>query len=283
VDDRIVVLLLLTGCASAPRPAAPAPASVGAPLDLSGEWISGFAAEPKEAVVRLSRPCGQTVTIWRVTHLPGALMAILVSSAPLTGVAHNLPIAESVAGQGDSAGFALRGTEVATKSVVAYRLRYDAATRRLRGKRNDQPVWFAPVEVQEPRNCRDPLMVPPPFSVTGNWATGYGAADAAPPVVTISPPCNYSPAVWAIQQNGDTVYTWHFGDRYARGVRDTSPPERIAETGRVTGSEVTLDGDAHYRLRYDPESGHLRGTKDGRLFWAVKQEEVRKERCVDPK
>jgi hypothetical protein len=39
-------------------------------------------------------------------------------------------------------------------------------------------------------------------------------------------------------------------------------------------------GDTRYVLRYDEESGHLRGTLNGAPFWAVRQQLVRSEGCI---
>src|SRR4051812_9200350 len=118
---RIIALAVLSGCATAPPQVAPPPPAAAA-SDLSGDWISGFGEEPRDVVVHLTRPCGETVTTWRLTHVSGEVVGILVTGASLTGVPHNLPVAEQVGGQADSTGFHLQGTEFPGTTSISYTL-----------------------------------------------------------------------------------------------------------------------------------------------------------------
>src|SRR3990172_6995416 len=71
---------LFAGCSPARAPIAPpAPAT----FDLSGDWISGFDTDPSGTVVRLTRPCGETVTAWRFTHAGSDLTGYLIRGAAL--------------------------------------------------------------------------------------------------------------------------------------------------------------------------------------------------------
>ena len=75
---------------------------------------------------------------------------------------------------------------------------------------------------------------------------------------------------------------WSFPESFSQGIVTTGRPltRQSPARGRVTGLEVTLDdGDTQYRLRYDPESGHLRGTLNGGAFWAVPLLVVRPGAC----
>jgi hypothetical protein len=221
------------------------------------------------------RPCGQTVTEWRFTHGPPQLSATLIRGAPLTGEPHDLPIAEWMSGSTDGIEFELSASAPgASATAIAYRLRYDAHARRLRGTRDGDSVWFAPLRVEEPQGCRDRMTVPAPFDLSGNWTTGRGAAEPAAPIVTLDTECAYHPAAWVIRQARDSVEAWPFPESMDQGIhRPDSPLAKLApDRGWVSGLDVTLESEgSRYRLRYDPESGHLRGTLNGVPFWAVRQ------------
>ena len=89
--------------------------------------------------------------------------------------------------------------------------------------------------------------------------------------------CAHHPAVWLLQQRGEEIEAWQFAARMDQGVASKEPVARLAsERGRVCGLDVTIGRD---RLRYDVASGHLRGTRDGKPFWAVRQRVIRPEPC----
>jgi hypothetical protein len=271
----VLLSVVLAGCAHAPETSVPSATPASPPsLDLSGEWTSGSGVPPGGAVVTITRPCGRTVTEWRFTHVTPHLGGALIAAAPLTGEPHDLPITEWINGSTDTSEFALRAWGPDGKITrAAYHLRYDAATRRLRGTRDGDSVWFAPLRVQEPRDCRDGITAPAPFDLSGRWATGRGAAEPAQTSSTLRPGCTFNPAAWVLQQTRDSVEAWSFPASRNQGTRSLDGPRvTVPARGRVSGLDVTLqDATARYRLRYDPESGHLRGTLNGVPFWALRQ------------
>lgn len=117
--------------------------------------------------------------------------------------------------------------------------------------------------------------------LTGNWATGSTGEPPARRLV-LRLECNYTPALWALQQSGDTVRLWVIAASRSQGVRNTQPVSKAAAAqGWVSGVDLTMGAvGARYRLRYDSTSGHLRGTLNGAPFWAVRQEIVRQEGCI---
>ena len=63
-----------------------------------------------------------------------------------------------------------------------------------------------------------------------------------------------------------------------RGVGLTLP--NVEATTKYDGSPVLIvDAESRYVLRYDAESGHLRGTRNGAPFWAARQIIARAEAC----
>jgi hypothetical protein len=123
--------------------------------------------------------------------------------------------------------------------------------------------------------------LPPATDLTGTWATGTGAEPTLEKV-TLHPGCQYNPPVWIIQQTGNVLEAWDFPESFNQGIAVKGPGlARIAASpGRISGSEVTIDdGRYRYVLRYDEASKHLRGTRNGSPFWAVRQAVVRTEAC----
>jgi hypothetical protein len=124
--------------------------------------------------------------------------------------------------------------------------------------------------------------IPPAVDLTGAWTTG--SRDGEPQVRTVvtHTECANNPAAWVIEQRGDSIRVWAFPETFNEGVATKGPgPARITPaTGRISGVEVRInDAESHYRLRYDAESHHLRGTLNGRAFWAVRQIVVRPGAC----
>jgi hypothetical protein len=131
--------------------------------------------------------------------------------------------------------------------------------------------------------------------LSGAWATG-SAGEPAVPRIVLRPPCNFGPALWLIQQIGDTVRAWAIPESHAQGVRASHPLSTVAAAeGRLSGVDLTMSvagstllpqpdspttPTGRYMLRYDSTTGHLRGTLNGAAFWAVRQEVVRPEGCV---
>jgi len=118
--------------------------------------------------------------------------------------------------------------------------------------------------------------------LTGTWKTGStGEPDAKQIVVT--PQCNYSPAVWIIEQAGDSLQAWRIPESHAQGIASTVPISRVGAAGRVAGVDVVIGGaGARYVLRYDSTSTHLRGTLNGAPFWAARMEVVHPQGCIPP-
>ena len=118
--------------------------------------------------------------------------------------------------------------------------------------------------------------------LAGAWATGGdGEPDARR--VELRVQCNYSPPLWILDQTGDTVSAFSLPESRAQGVRSPDLPARVAATGRLSGTDVTLvSSGMRYVLHYDSTSGHLRGTLNGAPFWAVRQDVVHATGCIPP-
>jgi len=124
-------------------------------------------------------------------------------------------------------------------------------------------------------------LLAPAVDLTGAWTTGSGSEPPAGPVVH-RPQCTYHPAVWIIQQSGNTLKAWAMPERFDQGVvrRGPGAARATGSPGTVSGADVVIDdGQDRYVLRYDRESGHLRGTRNGAPFWAARQQVVRPDLC----
>lgn len=122
----------------------------------------------------------------------------------------------------------------------------------------------------------------PEVDVTGTWATG-SANEPAVPRLELHPQCNYGPALWALEQRGDSLRLWVLPESWTQGVPSAHQVSSAPLTGRISGVDLVLGTSAtRYRLRYDSTSGHLRGTLNGAPFWAVRQDIVRPEGCIPP-
>jgi hypothetical protein len=124
-------------------------------------------------------------------------------------------------------------------------------------------------------------LLTPVTDLSGSWATGTTNEPPRGPVV-LHPSCANNPAVWLIQQSGNTLKAWTFPESFNQGIVRAGPgPERVAGSpGTISGADVIIvDGDSRFVLRYDAESGHLRGTRNGVAFWAARQTIVRTEAC----
>ncbi|HEY3744875.1 MAG TPA: hypothetical protein VGL17_01450 [Gemmatimonadaceae bacterium] len=117
--------------------------------------------------------------------------------------------------------------------------------------------------------------------LTGTWATGSTGEPAARRVA-IAVECNYTPSLWVLQQNGDTVRLWVIAESRSQGVRSKQIVSNIpAARGFVSGVDLTMGAvGTRYALRYDSTSGHLRGTLNDAPFWAVRQQIVRPAQCI---
>ena len=124
-------------------------------------------------------------------------------------------------------------------------------------------------------------LVAPVADLSGSWATG-SANEPPPGPVVLHPSCAYNPAVWIIQQAGNTLTAWAIPESFNQGIKRAEPgPERVAGSpGTISGADVRIaDGESRFVLRYDVESGHLRGTRNGAAFWAARQRVARTEAC----
>jgi hypothetical protein len=121
---------------------------------------------------------------------------------------------------------------------------------------------------------------PAAVDLTGTWATGSAGEPDAKRIV-LRPQCNYGPAVWILEQYGDTVHAWVMPESWAKGVPTPRAVSSTPSVGRVSGVDVVIGtSGARYVLRFDSTSGHLRGTLNGAPFWAVRLEIVRPEGCI---
>ena len=121
---------------------------------------------------------------------------------------------------------------------------------------------------------------PAAIDVTGTWATG-STNEPAVPRLELHPPCNFGPALWALEQRGDTVRQWRIPESRAQGIATPRPASSRPLEGRIAGVDLVIGtGATRYRLRYDSTSGHLRGTLNGAPFWAVRFEIVRPVGCI---
>jgi hypothetical protein len=124
-------------------------------------------------------------------------------------------------------------------------------------------------------------LLAPAVDLSGGWTTGRGS-EPPPGPVAHHPSCAYNPAVWIIQQSGNTLKAWVMPESFNQGIARAGPgPEKGAGSpGTISGADVVIDdGQDRFVLRYDRDSGHLRGTRNGAPFWAARQMIVRTEAC----
>ena len=126
----------------------------------------------------------------------------------------------------------------------------------------------------------------PDTNLSGTWSVG-DKQQSEPQVATVvlHPTCVDVPPVWLLEQQGNTIRAWSFPQRYNQGIK--SPNETTARVtpaeGWVSGADVVIsDGSSVYVLRYDRASTHLRGTRNDKPFWAVRQQVVRTGACAPP-
>ena len=75
--------------------------------------------------------------------------------------------------------------------------------------------------------------------------------------------------MWIIQQSGNTLKAWAMPESFNQGIARVGPgPAKVAGSpGTISGADVVIDdGRDRYVLRYDRDSGHLRGTLNGAPF-----------------
>src|SRR3982750_1409448 len=77
------------------------------------------------------------------------------------------------------------------------------------------------------------------FDLSGAWTTGSGPEPTVRRA-TMSPPCNYTPEHWSIQQDGSRVRAWTTPPHRAQGIaiKDRSLPP--AAVGRIDGVRLTM-------------------------------------------
>jgi hypothetical protein len=125
------------------------------------------------------------------------------------------------------------------------------------------------------------VLFPPAVDLSGGWATG-DRSEPATPVVTLHPPCAVHPAVWLIEQHGNRIQSWSFPETFDQGIRAPGPGPAVQRPvpGIISGIDVLLgEGPTRWRLRYDSTTQHLRGTRDGKPYWAVRQVVVSHGNC----
>jgi hypothetical protein len=143
----------------------------------------------------------------------------------------------------------------------------------------------APQAASAPRTSPDTSRVEllaPAADLSGGWATG-SANEPPPGPVVQHPSCAHNPAVWIIQQSGNTLKAWAFPESFNQGIKRAGPgPERVdGSPGTISGVDVLIvDAGSRFVLRYDTRSGHLRGTRNGAPFWAARQKIVRAGECT---
>lgn len=124
-------------------------------------------------------------------------------------------------------------------------------------------------------------LMPPAVDLTGSWYVGTGAEPQVP-AITLHPGCANNPAEWVIRQAGNAIEAWTFPESFNQGIVRSGPgPARVTPArGTISGIDLTLDdAGSVVAMRYDSVSSHLRGTRDGRPFWAVRQVIVRSGAC----
>jgi hypothetical protein len=132
----------------------------------------------------------------------------------------------------------------------------------------------------------EPVIEPRPIQapaadLTGSWYVGTGKEPEVASIV-LHPGCAHNPAAWVIRQEGNAIEAWTFPESFNQGIVTASPglARVMPARGTISGVEVTLEeAGSLIVLRYDSVSTHLRGTRDGREFWAVRQVVVRTETC----
>ena len=124
-------------------------------------------------------------------------------------------------------------------------------------------------------------LLAPVTDLSGGWSTGSANEPPPGPVVQHAS-CAHNPAVWIIQQSGNTLKAWAFPESFNQGIKRAEPgQQRVAGSlGTISGVDVLIvDGETRFVLRYDAETGHLRGTRNGVAFWAARQNIVGREQC----
>jgi hypothetical protein len=121
---------------------------------------------------------------------------------------------------------------------------------------------------------------PATVNLSGAWATG-STGEPASPRVLLHVECNYTPSLWVLQQDGDTVRAWVIPESRAQGIPTTQHISAVGPVGRISGVDLEMrTAGTRLLLRYDSTSGHLRGTLNDAPFWAVRQEIVRPDNCI---
>lgn len=126
----------------------------------------------------------------------------------------------------------------------------------------------------------------PDTNLSGTWSVGGG--DQPEPqalTVVLHPTCVVVPPAWLLEHQDSSIRAWSFPERYNQGIKaanDATARVKPAE-GWVSGPDVVIQDESYvYVLRYDRTSTHLRGTRNGAPFWAVRQQVVRTGACPPP-
>jgi hypothetical protein len=119
-------------------------------------------------------------------------------------------------------------------------------------------------------------------NLTGTWTTG-SANEPSAKLILLQPQCNYHPALWILQQDGDTVRAWTILASHDQGIATREAISAAPAGGWVSGTDVMIATSGNrYVLRHDSTTTHLRGTLNGAPFWAVRVDVVRPGGCIPP-
>lgn len=133
----------------------------------------------------------------------------------------------------------------------------------------------------------------PPVSaanLSGQWVFGDGTEPAPGPVVTCEPAQTLT-----LYQQGGSLH----GDVKTCSRPCTTPADcedacktleafegvnsdgTVTLKGKFSGNQLDRAEDVEYALRFDPQTRHLVGTRDGRAFWAAPWGRPIGRRCSD--
>lgn len=165
------VALLLAGCLRGGGSAGPSPTDCGEPVVLAGTWRLGVGDEPPPGPVTDGETCISRPEFHALSQDGPTLRAIWSPRYQMRGIPPREQLREELAGQVCGSEVTLTGwrwaqqlmpgptPEDPQREAVEWRLSYDAASGHLRGTRNGEPGWGAPLTVLPPGDCRDH---PPP-------------------------------------------------------------------------------------------------------------------------
>lgn len=133
----------------------------------------------------------------------------------------------------------------------------------------------------------------PPVSVSnlsGAWVFGDGKPPAPGPVVT----CQPAQTLTLYQQGGslhgdvqtcsrpcDTPQDCVEACKTFEAFEGVNSEGVVTLKGKFSGNQLDRSEDVEYTLKFDPETRHLVGTRNGRAFWAAPWGKPAGRRCSD--